>query len=82
MTATALIYPEQLWDLFGSWRSEDANSWTGLNMSGTWPASIKDAVTIAWRIKDGESFKGWQPLPCQRELLKQIRADERWKNGP
>jgi hypothetical protein len=78
MTAAALIYPDQLFDLFGAWRSEDANSWSGLNMSRTWPASIKDAVTIAGKTKDGESFKNWKPLACQRKLLMQIRRDPRW----
>jgi hypothetical protein len=29
----------------------------GLNMSHSWPSSIKDVVTIAGKIKDGEASK-------------------------
>jgi hypothetical protein len=78
MTAAALIFPNQLFDLFGEWESEGANSWGGLDMQHTWPASISDAIRIAAVTADGECYRSWQPRPFQRVLLELIRKDPRW----
>ena len=75
MTAAVLIFPNQLFDLFGEWRTAGGNSWT--DIWNGWPASIEDAVRIAMKTEDGECYKDWQPFPFQRVLLDLIRKDPR-----